>query len=131
MRIYLFGLKLSPRVDINKGFGNMHSPGPSPDPSPNSFNTGPLRKKKSKLRNSSHSLPIKIPSNNLRYSNSKKSDEHFEEVAEMVPPHLIVANRIARQMAISVCKANERTLKGRDLKRVRNSILRMTDFVEK
>ncbi|KAJ4982122.1 hypothetical protein NE237_032959 [Protea cynaroides] len=68
-------------------------------------------------RSSSHSLPINIPCNNLHYSNSKENDEHLGEDAEMVPPHLIIADRIARQMAFSVCKGNERTLKGRNLKR--------------
>ncbi|XP_042519309.1 uncharacterized protein LOC122093127 [Macadamia integrifolia] len=106
-------------------------------------NTIQLRRKKSKQSSSqSHSLPVNIPcnwnsnrfgsSNNnpfLHCSDSKESEDDLED-AEMVPPHLIVANRFARQMAFSVCTGNGRTLKGRDLRRVRNSILRMTGFLE-
>lgn len=50
---------------------------------------------------------------------------------ELVPPHVIVGQRIfAGKMAFSVCSGNGRTLKGRDLSQVRNSILRMTGFLE-
>ncbi|KAL9686849.1 hypothetical protein QQ045_031242 [Rhodiola kirilowii] len=51
-----------------------------------------------------------------------------EEV--VVPPHLIVARRLAEKMEFSVCSGKGRTLKGRDLKEVRNEILRMTGFLE-
>ncbi|RRT69278.1 hypothetical protein BHE74_00001166 [Ensete ventricosum] len=45
-----------------------------------------------------------------------------------VPPHIIVARR---KTAFSVCVGNGRTLKGRELCHVRNSILRMTGFLER
>ncbi|KAJ4980902.1 hypothetical protein NE237_031739 [Protea cynaroides] len=94
-------------------------------------NSRQLRKKKSKHRNSSHSLPVSIPCmNQLHSSDSNDSDDHLEEDPEMVPPHLIVAGRLERQMAFSVHTGNGRTLKGRDLRQVRNSILRMTGFLE-
>ncbi|XP_074574001.1 uncharacterized protein LOC141830468 [Curcuma longa] len=50
----------------------------------------------------------------------------------VIPPHVIVARRAAvgDKMAFSVCVGNGRTLKGRDLRRVRNSILKMTGFLE-
>ncbi|KAJ4982209.1 hypothetical protein NE237_033046 [Protea cynaroides] len=89
------------------------------------------RKKKSKQKNSSHSLPVSIPCmNQLHSSDSNDGDDDLEEDPEMVPPHLIVAGRLKRQMAFSVQTGNGRTLKGRDLRRVRNSILRMTGFLE-
>ncbi|XP_042483863.1 uncharacterized protein LOC122064202 [Macadamia integrifolia] len=94
------------------------------------------KKKNSKQRNTSHSLPVTIPCNlnnsSLHYSESNESDDDELEEAEMVPPHLMVAGRCTGQgqMAYSVCTGNGRTLKGRDLSRVRNSILRMTGFIE-
>lgn len=44
---------------------------------------------------------------------------------EMVPPHVLVSRRIAGMMA-----GDGRALKGRRLSEVRNSILRMTGFLE-
>ncbi|XP_043700372.1 uncharacterized protein LOC122651108 [Telopea speciosissima] len=103
-------------------------------------NSGQLRKKKrSKRSNSSHSLPVTIPCNlnqgsnnnnsSFHYSDSNESDDELDD-AEMMPPHLMVAGRLTDQMAFSVCTGNGRTLKGRDLSRFRNSILRMTGFLE-
>nr|XP_009416723.2 PREDICTED: uncharacterized protein LOC103997279 [Musa acuminata subsp. malaccensis] len=48
-----------------------------------------------------------------------------------VPPHVMVTRRIADKTSFSVCVGNGRTLKGRDLRQVRNSILRMTGFLER
>lgn len=55
-------------------------------------------------------------------------DDDDEE--EMVPPHVIMGRRIAGKIAFSVCTGIGRTLKGRDLREVRNSILRLTGFLE-
>lgn len=49
---------------------------------------------------------------------------------KMVPPHLLVARRFSGKMASSVCSGQGRTLKGRDLSQFRNSILRLTGFLE-
>ncbi|XP_030480530.2 protein S40-1 [Cannabis sativa] len=58
-------------------------------------------------------------------------DYDYDENEELVPPHVIVRRRLAGgKMAFSVCSGNGRTLKGRDLSHVRNSILRMTGFLE-
>lgn len=56
-------------------------------------------------------------------------DDDYND-GEMVPPHVIVGRRIAGKMAYSVCTGIGRTLKGRDLSEVRNSILRLTGFLE-
>ncbi|KAG2318952.1 hypothetical protein Bca4012_054821 [Brassica carinata] len=75
----------------------------------------------------SSSLPVNIPGR--KYS----EDEEYSEDGgrRMVPPHLIVGRRMERgQMAFSVCTGHGRTLKGRDLSRVRNSVLRLTGFLE-
>lgn len=64
----------------------------------------------------------------------KNPDDLIEEEEEanlgMVPPHLIVGRRIAEKMASSACSRNGRILKGRYLQEFRNSILRMTGFLE-
>jgi hypothetical protein len=45
----------------------------------------------------------------------------------VVPPQVLLARRRA---AFSMCSGQGRTLKGRDLRRVRDSVLRMTGFIE-
>ncbi|CAA7030608.1 unnamed protein product [Microthlaspi erraticum] len=78
----------------------------------------------------STSLPVNIPGNMMRrYSEEEYSDEDGGK--KMIPPHLIVGRRIeGGKMAFSVCTGNGRTLKGRDLSRVRNSVLMLTGFLE-
>ncbi|GAB4826588.1 hypothetical protein Ancab_033483 [Ancistrocladus abbreviatus] len=50
----------------------------------------------------------------------------------IVPPHEYIARRLARSQisSFSVCEGIGRTLKGRDLSKVRNTILRKTGFLE-
>ncbi|KAK1412284.1 hypothetical protein QVD17_33407 [Tagetes erecta] len=56
---------------------------------------------------------------------------HSFEEEEMVPPHVIVDRRVAEgKAAFSLCSGNGRTLKGRDLSEVRNSILKITGYLE-
>lgn len=93
------------------------------------------RKKISSL--SLSSVPMNIPPLNVSSTASADSCYHDDddydggEDGEMVPPHVITGRRIARKvMAFSVCIGNGRTLKGRDLSEVRNSILRLTGFLE-
>ncbi|KAL6992324.1 hypothetical protein U1Q18_010430 [Sarracenia purpurea var. burkii] len=78
--------------------------------------------------------PVNIPGN-VSGSPWVQSGEfdYFEDDGdgELVPPHVVVGRRIfAGKMEFSVCTGNGRTLKGRDLSEVRNSILRMTGFLE-
>ncbi|KAK4259477.1 hypothetical protein QN277_005803 [Acacia crassicarpa] len=89
------------------------------------------KKKKSKKKEMANSMPVNIPERIFRRTDS--DDELLEEEWEdegMVPPYVIVNRRVAGKMAFSVCSGNGRTLKGRDLSQVRNSILRMTGFLE-
>ncbi|XP_014518224.1 uncharacterized protein LOC106775591 [Vigna radiata var. radiata] len=72
------------------------------------------------------SKPVNIPDRMVRRWDSIEE----EELEEMRPPHEIVRQRVAGKMAFSVCTGNGRTLKGRDLSQVRNSILRLTGFLE-
>uniref|UniRef100_A0A0D3A011 Senescence regulator n=3 Tax=Brassica TaxID=3705 RepID=A0A0D3A011_BRAOL len=80
----------------------------APLPSPAAFST---------------SLPVNIPGNVVqRYTDDEEYSDDGGRI--MVPPHLIVGRRMEGcQMAFSVCTGNGRTLKGRDLSRVRNSVL--------
>ncbi|KAJ8432586.1 hypothetical protein Cgig2_008671 [Carnegiea gigantea] len=50
----------------------------------------------------------------------------------MVPPHEYIARKLARSQisSFSVCEGMGRTLKGRDLRKVRNAILTRTGFLE-
>ncbi|XP_028764915.1 uncharacterized protein LOC114747815 [Neltuma alba] len=93
------------------------------------------RSKSSKIRKNSNkivanSLPVNIPDSIFRCMDAEEQLEEEWEDEGMVPPHVLVGRRIAGKMAFSVCTGNGRTLKGRDLSRVRNSILRMTGFLE-
>uniref|UniRef100_A0A7N0U2L4 Senescence regulator n=1 Tax=Kalanchoe fedtschenkoi TaxID=63787 RepID=A0A7N0U2L4_KALFE len=76
------------------------------------------------------SMPICIPGRDHFQWGMMEADEGWEGGAEVVPPHLIVARRVAGKAEFSVCSGKGRTLKGRDLKEVRNEILRMTGFLE-
>ncbi|RLN23730.1 uncharacterized protein C2845_PM07G23090 [Panicum miliaceum] len=51
--------------------------------------------------------------------------------AGIVPPHVLAALRCPdeRRVASSVCVGHGRTLKGRDLRAVRNAVLHMTGFL--
>ncbi|GAB2287603.1 hypothetical protein Dimus_021976 [Dionaea muscipula] len=52
-----------------------------------------------------------------------------EEDGEMVPPHMIIARRIAEEIAGSLY-AHGMTFEGRNPCRFRNSVLRLTGFIE-
>nr|GMD06748.1 Collagen alpha-1(XIX) chain like [Ipomoea batatas] len=82
-------------------------------------------------RRETNSLPVNIPVESWFRCVDVEAELFGEEEEEMVPPHVITGRRIARKMmSFSVCTGYGRTLKGRDLSEVRNSILRMTGFLE-
>ncbi|KAL1555927.1 hypothetical protein AAHA92_11608 [Salvia divinorum] len=82
--------------------------------------------KRKKMKTVPVSIPEKVSW--LRYA---EPDLEADSGGEMVPPHVIVGRRVAgKMMAFSVCTGNGRTLKGRDLSQVRNSVLRLTGFLE-
>ena len=55
-----------------------------------------------------------------------------DEDEDMVPPHEWLARKLARSQisSFSVCEGMGRTLKGRDLSKVRNAVLTKTGFLE-
>ncbi|KAL7087930.1 hypothetical protein ACP275_13G098200 [Erythranthe tilingii] len=58
---------------------------------------------------------------------SWESEEEDDGEGDMIPPHEWIANRVC---SFSVCEGAGRTLKGRDLSRVRNDVLTRTGFLE-
>lgn len=86
--------------------------------------------KSAKKKKKSNSVPMNIPNCVSLSGDSDESQEDFDFEEEMVPPHVITSRRVAGKMAFSVRTGNGRTLKGRDLSQVRNSILRLTGFLE-
>ncbi|CAL9092624.1 unnamed protein product [Musa textilis] len=56
------------------------------------------------------------------------ADEKADKEERMLPPHVIVARSNA--IAFSVFEGVGRTLKGRDLRRVRNAVLQKTGFLD-
>ncbi|AQK97933.1 hypothetical protein Zm00014a_026021 [Zea mays] len=72
--------------------------------------------------------PIEIPA---ATSAARVADRETDAGGEAAaPPHVLLARRGAAAAAASVCSGQGRTLKGRDLRRVRDSVLRMTGFIE-
>ncbi|EYU43294.1 hypothetical protein ABFS82_08G132900 [Erythranthe guttata] len=75
------------------------------------------------------SAPVRIPGRNNWFRHVEM--EYSDGDGEMVPPHVIIGRRVAEKIvAFSLCTGNGRTLKGRDLSEFRNSILRLTGFLE-
>jgi len=68
-----------------------------------------------------------------RYRDVDDDDEDGEEddEEEMVPPHEFVARNSAQSpmLAYSVLEGIGRTLKGRDMRQVRNAVWRQTGFL--
>ncbi|KAL0407258.1 UNVERIFIED_CONTAM: hypothetical protein Slati_4039700 [Sesamum latifolium] len=61
-----------------------------------------------------------------------KTDDDDDDDDEMVPPHEYLARRLASAQiaSFSMCEGVGRTLKGRDLSKLRNAILTKTGFIE-
>ncbi|KAL6320378.1 hypothetical protein AAG906_007075 [Vitis piasezkii] len=80
------------------------------------------------------SAPVNVPawpSNGVRRRRSDLDDSDDLEddtKGEMLPPHEIVAR--SHVMTFSVVEGVGRTLKGRDLRRVRNAVFQKTGFID-
>ncbi|PIN16544.1 hypothetical protein CDL12_10801 [Handroanthus impetiginosus] len=82
------------------------------------------------------SAPVNFPVWPKEFRDKYKNDNRFDEVEdddegigeeEMVPPHVIVARS---HVTFSVFEGAGRTLKGRDLRRVRNAVFQKTGFID-
>ncbi|XP_019086514.1 PREDICTED: uncharacterized protein LOC104720202 [Camelina sativa] len=86
------------------------------------------------------SAPMNIPDWPKLYGYPKKNtNSHLhswgtedDDEGSMVPPHELVARRLARTQisSFSMCEGIGRTLKGRDLSKTRNAVLTRTGFLE-
>ncbi|XP_039116290.1 uncharacterized protein LOC120251720 [Dioscorea cayenensis subsp. rotundata] len=84
----------------------------------------------------SKSTAVSVPkTRHRRQFNCNLTDEdegiNDDGKTEMIPPHVLVSRRgKTGNMAFSLCSGHGRTLKGRDLRHVRDSVLRMTGYLE-
>ncbi|CAN4102702.1 unnamed protein product [Withania somnifera] len=70
--------------------------------------------------------------NSMEFDEEDEDDDDYDDEEEMMPPHEWIAKKLERSKisSFSVCEGVGRTLKGRDLSRVRNAILSKTGFLE-
>ncbi|KAK1368859.1 hypothetical protein POM88_034951 [Heracleum sosnowskyi] len=93
-------------------------------------------KKLKRNKKKKNSRPVNIPEN--ASAPAKNSSWYYNDVelfdedddVSVTPPHVILGQRMNGKMAFSVNTGSGRTLKGRELSYVRNSVLRMTGFLE-
>lgn len=92
------------------------------------------------------SAPVNIPNWSKIYLNknvgesniqgfhgvSQEEDDFEDDDDERIPPHEWIAKKVARNQisSFSMCEGMGRTLKGRDLSKVRNTVLTRTGFLE-
>lgn len=89
------------------------------------------------------SAPVNVPvlSNEMMKANGRRNKAFFDVVddddgeggdCEMLPPHEIVArgSALTPNTTFSMLEGAGRTLKGRDLRRVRNAVFRQTGFLD-
>ncbi|MQM00125.1 hypothetical protein Taro_032855 [Colocasia esculenta] len=78
------------------------------------------------------SLPVNVPvvPRRQRRGPVEEADEDEGDDEEMLPPHEMVARKNSPLTTFSVLEGVGRTLKGRDLRRVRNAVWRQTGFVD-
>ncbi|XP_078151445.1 protein S40-1-like [Carex rostrata] len=80
------------------------------------------------------SSPITIPcspSSHHHFSRESTKWGYEEECTELVPPHVMVSRKSnGGEIAISLRSGQGRTLRGRELRHIRNAVWRMTGFVD-
>jgi Senescence regulator len=78
------------------------------------------------------STPIAIPGTSNTILLHDRSNRLMEEcIDEQVPPHVLMSRkRNTENLAFPLCSGHGRTLKGRDLSDVRNTVWRMTGFLD-
>ncbi|KAJ0088499.1 hypothetical protein Patl1_32623 [Pistacia atlantica] len=94
------------------------------------------RSQSTPMRKYQHSAPMNVPV--LSIAMAKQRNSRFFELDEedgddeMLPPHEIVArgSGMSPKTTFSVLEGVGRTLKGRDLRQVRNAVFRQTGFLD-
>ncbi|KAL1541297.1 hypothetical protein AAHA92_25536 [Salvia divinorum] len=87
----------------------------------------PLKVKSNDVDCLARSLPVNIPNwSKILGSEWRRHDEYEEEENDRIPPHEYLAR--TRGASLSVHEGEGRTLKGRDLSRVRNAIWKQIGF---
>ncbi|XP_068660683.1 protein S40-7-like [Aristolochia californica] len=78
------------------------------------------------------STPLDVPAGQRRNAAAIDGADDGDSDEEMLPPHEIVARGSARSpwTTFSVLEGKGRTLKGRDLRQVRNAVWRRTGFLD-
>lgn len=78
------------------------------------------------------SAPVNVPVVPRRHRRGlvEEPDEDDADDDEMLPPHEMVARKESPMTTFSVLEGAGRTLKGRDLRRVRNAVWRQTGFLD-
>ncbi|KAL3851204.1 hypothetical protein ACJIZ3_013086 [Penstemon smallii] len=88
---------------------------------------------KKSISQQQHSAPVNIPNWSKIYGkNISPNSDADDEDGNLIPPHEWIARKLASSQisSFSVCEGAGRTLKGRDLSRVRNDVLTKTGFLE-
>ncbi|CAN8308446.1 unnamed protein product [Cochlearia groenlandica] len=123
----------SPEMQIHKSHFSSSSSSSSSTP----LNIHSRTKEVSRAKQSS--TPMNVPDWSKVYGNTRSSHIHSHDNDNdddddgcMVPPHEWIARKLARTQisSFSMCEGLGRTLKGRDLSKVRNNVLRKTGFLE-
>uniref|UniRef100_A0A7C9DP40 Senescence regulator S40 n=1 Tax=Opuntia streptacantha TaxID=393608 RepID=A0A7C9DP40_OPUST len=104
---------------------------PKPPPGMNQSHRGEFTQS-APLRKFQNSAPIKVPPPAMmkprRFNQMDSLDDEDDNDEEMLPPHEIVAMKL--KSTSSVLEGVGRTLKGRDLRQVRNAVWRQTGFLD-
>ncbi|CAF2042533.1 BnaA09g20330D [Brassica napus] len=108
-----------------------------------SFTSSPwnIRRSKEVSGEKQSSAPMNVPDWSKIYGNARNKERsihnlhsHDEDDDDgcMVPPHEWVARKLAKTQisSFSMCEGVGRTLKGRDLSKMRNAVLTKTGFLE-
>ncbi|KAL8505120.1 hypothetical protein ACS0TY_016364 [Phlomoides rotata] len=84
------------------------------------------------IRRFQQSAPVNVPMMPRRARNGTIGDVEVDDDEEVLPPHEIVARGSMRneKSTLSVLEGVGRTLKGRDLRQVRNAVWRQTGFLD-
>ncbi|CAN4117330.1 unnamed protein product [Withania somnifera] len=85
------------------------------------------------VRKFQNSAPVNVPMMQKKaVRTGELADVEIDDDDEMLPPHEIVARGSTRspKTTFSVLEGAGRTLKGRDLRRVRNAVFRQTGFLD-